>query len=331
MTTFQRANVQTFERANVTQPTVRNPKSAVLLLAYGGPESLDDVEPYLRNIRGGQDVPPALVAEYKRRYALIGGRSPLLKITRRQAAALRRALRGATGRDVPVTVGMRFWRPTIAEAVQRLSAQGITHLVTLCMTPHYSAASVGAYREKLEEAVAPLNRPVAYDFIESWHDHPGFIAALAGAVREGLGLFTAEEQPFVLFTAHSLPARIIAEGDPYADQVHETAQLVASALGWPAGRWETCFQSAGKRRGAWLGPSLEDRVVTLAEAGERALLVVPVGFVADHIEVLYDIDIHCRQLLAPYNVHLERTPMMNDREDFIAALAEVVGLTFAPE
>ncbi len=305
-------------------PSAHNPKSAVLLLAYGGPDSLDDIEPYLRNIRGGQAVSPALVAEYRQRYALIGGRSPLLEITRRQAAALRRALRGATGRDVPVVVGMRHWRPTITEAVQQLAAQSVTHVVALCMAPHYSAISVGAYRQKLAEAIAGLERPVAYDFIESWHDHPGFVSALAGAAREGLERFTAGERPFVLFTAHSLPARIVAGGDPYAGQVRDTAISVASTLELPDGRWECCFQSAARRGGPWLGPLLEERVVTLAEAGERALLVVPVGFVAEHIEVLYDIDIYCRQLLAPYGVHLERAPMMNDREEFVAALAEVV-------
>jgi ferrochelatase len=315
----------------MTQPTIQNPTLATLLLAYGGPDSLDDVEPYLRNVRGGRDVPPALVAEYRRRYALIGGRSPLLEITRRQAEALRRALLVRTGFVGPVAVGMRFWRPTIAEAVRHLADQGITHLVALCMTPHYSAVSVGAYRRALAEAVARLDRPMTFDFIESWHNHPGFIAALANAARQSLARFSATENPYVLFTAHSLPARIVAEGDPYADQFRETAALVAAALELPAGRWEVCFQSAGKRGGEWLGPPVEERVVALAEAGERALLVLPVGFVADHIEVLYDIDIGCRELLDPYGVHLERAPMMNDREDFIAALAELVGSTFAPE
>jgi len=301
-----------------------NPKSAVLLLAYGGPDSLDDVEPYLRKVRGGRSVPSALVAEYKRRYALIGGRSPLLEMTRRQAEALRRALMARTDFTGPVAVGMRFWRPTIAEAVQQLAEQGVTHLVALCMTPHYSALSVGAYRRALDEAIAHLNRPMTYDFIESWHDHSGFIAALTEATREAMAHFSAEERPYVLFTAHSLPAHIVAEGDPYPDQVRETAALVAAALELPEGRWEVCFQSAGKRGGVWLGPQVEECVVALAEARERALLVVPVGFVADHVEVLYDIDIGCRQLLAPYNVHLERTPMLNDREDFVAALAGII-------
>ncbi len=296
----------------------------MLLLAYGGPEGLDDIEPYLRNIRGGRAVSPALVAEYKRRYALIGGRSPLLAITRRQATALRRVLESRTGFAGLVAVGMRHWQPTIAEAVQQLADQGVTHLVALCMTPHYSAMSVGAYRQKLAEAVGGLDRPVAYDFVESWHDHPGFIAALAKATQESLARFSPAENPYVIFTAHSLPARIVAEGDPYAGQVRETATLVASALELPEGRWEACFQSAAQRGGPWLGPQVEERVVALAEAGERALLVVPIGFVADHIEVLYDIDICCRQLLAPYGMHLERAPMMNDRGDFVAALADVV-------
>ncbi|NOZ05533.1 MAG: ferrochelatase, partial [Chloroflexi bacterium] len=267
---------------------------------------------------------PALVAEYKRRYALIGGRSPLLEITQRQATALRRVLESRTGFAGPVAVGMRHWQPTIAEAVQQLAEQGVTHIVALCMTPHYSAMTVGAYRQKLAEAVAGLDRPLAYDLIESWHDHPGFIAALAEAAQESLARFSPAENPYVLFTAHSLPERIVAGGDPYAGQVRETAALVAAALELPAGRWESCFQSAAQRGGPWLGPQVEERVVALAEVGERALLVVPVGFVAEHIEVLYDIDIRCRQRLAPYNVHLERTPMMNDRDDFIAAMAEAV-------
>jgi len=219
-----------------------------LLLAYGGPEGLDDIEPYLRNIRGGQAVSPALVAEYKRRYALIGGRSPLPEITRRQATALRRVLESRTGFAGPVAVGMRHWQPAISEAVQQLAGQGVTRVVALCMAPHFSAMSVGAYRRTLAEAVAGLDRPLAYDLIESWHDRPRFIAALAKAAQESLDRFSPVESPHVLFTAHSLPARIVAEGDPYADQVRETAALVATALELPAGRLGSLFPERGTAR-----------------------------------------------------------------------------------
>jgi ferrochelatase len=289
-------------------------RPGILLLAYGGPDSLDDIPAYLLDIRGGRETPEALVHEIRERYALIGGRSPLLSIT--QSAAAR--LQVATG--LPVFVGMRHWRPTIPEAVAEIAAAGVDPLVVICMAPHYSAMSIGAYRRKLDEALAAAGLDLDVRFISDWHLQPDFLDALAAHVAATLRRF-GDADVLVVFTAHSLPAALIAQGDPYDAQLHQTAAALADRLQLPAARWRFCYQSAAQTGVPWLGPQIEELVPELAAQGERNLLIAPIGFIADHVEVLYDLDIGVQAIARRHGVRVERPPMLNDGDGLVAALA----------
>jgi protoporphyrin/coproporphyrin ferrochelatase len=293
--------------------------TAVLLLAYGSPDSLADVPAYLLDVRGGRPLSPALLEEMTRRYTLIGGRSPLLDITRSAAAQL------STSLQLPVYVGMRHWRPYIRETVAQMSADGVQRCIAICMAPHYSEMSIGAYRARLDEAVAAAGNHLDVTFVESWHTQPDYLAGLAANVRETLARFPLTEQAhvMVIFTAHSLPASILKQGDPYPAQLMETASLLAERLGLPADRWTFSFQSAAQTGTPWLGPQIETLVPELARAGERNLLIAPVGFIADHAEVLYDLDIGVQEIARACGVRMERTPMLNDSPALVAALAAI--------
>jgi ferrochelatase len=296
-------------------------------MAYGGPNSLDDIEAYLLDIRGGRKTPPELVEEVRERYALIGGRSPLLEITRAQARALEERLNAAAdGPRYRVYVGMRHWYPYIREAVAQIVTDGLRDVVALCMAPHYSRMSVGAYFQKLEEAQEELGVQLNVARVESYHDHPLFIQALAQKVQAALARFPAQarEGVQVVFTAHSLPAALMEQGDPYDAQLRETARLVAAQVGLPRERWQFCYQSAGAWGVKWLGPPIEEVVVELAHAGHKHILVAPIGFVADHVEILYDIDIEARELAEEAGAQLERTESLNTTPLFIEALADIV-------
>lgn len=298
----------------------------VLLMAYGSPDRLEDLEPYLLDIRGGRATPQHLVEEIRERYALIGGRSPLLDLTREQGEHLEAELnRRYAGQETrfKVYLGMRHWEPRIKEAVAQIAEDGVGQVVGLVMAPHQSRMSTGAYYARLEEAIKELGASLEVIRIDSWHDHPGLIAAIAGQARSAWARFEGGV-PYVVFTAHSLPVRILAQGDPYDDQLHETAALLAESLGLDEGRWEFCYQSAGQSAEPWLGPQIEEVVVRLAEAGERRMLIVPIGFVCDHVEVLYDIDIAARELAASHGAQLERSPSLNATPTFIGALADIV-------
>jgi len=297
---------------------------AVLLMAYGGPNSLDDVGPYLLDVRGGRETSPELVEAVRERYAKIGGRSPLLAITREQAAALEAQLNRGGSRH-KVFVGMRHWYPYISEAVEEIRRAGFRRVIALCMAPHYSRMSVGAYAEKLRQAVGS-DGDLDVKLVESWHDHPLFIKALAAKVCAGLEKFSESERRDVrvIFTAHSLPAAIMAQGDPYASQFEQTAELVAQAAGLARPAWMAAYQSAGAGSTRWLGPSLLEMLPRLADEGVKNLLVAPVGFVADHVEILYEIDIEAREEAEKLGMRLERTESPNASPDFIAALADIV-------
>ncbi len=297
----------------------------VLLMAYGSPENLDDMEAYLLDIRGGRPTPPELVAEMQSRYARIpGGRSPLYALTRAQAAALEAELnRRAGGGRFRAYTGMRHWEPRIREAVASMAEEGISRAVGLVMAPHASRLSTGAYFQKLDEAVEELGVELKFSCVESWHDHPGLIAAICEKASAALERF-APQQPYVIFTAHSLPSRILAQGDPYDAQLRRTSELIAARLGLEAGRWSFSYQSAGQSAEPWLGPQIEETVQALVASGEKNLLVVPVGFVCDHVEVLYDIDLAARELAARQGARLERSASLNTSPTFIAALADLV-------
>ncbi len=294
--------------------------TAVLLLAYGGPNSLDDIPAYLQDIRGGRPTPQPLLDEITHRYQLSGGRSPLLEITRSVAAKLQAAM------GLPVYVGMRHWYPYVRQTVAEMTAVGVQHAIVICMAPHYSMLSIGAYRARLDEALAAAGNGFSVTFVESWHTQPDYLEGIAANVRETLLRFAPadRERVMTVFTAHSLPEAILERGDPYPVQLQETAALVAERLGLARDRWMFSFQSPAQTGTPWLGPQIEALVPELARAGERNLLIAPVGFIADHLEVLYDLDIGVQAIARSAGVHVERPPMLNDSPALVAALADLV-------
>jgi len=276
--------------------------AAVILMAYGSPATAEDVPAYLADIREGRPVSQEAIDELTERYRRIGGRSPLDEITEAQRAALEREL------GVPVFVGMKHWRPRIAEAVETALAGGADTLVGLVLAPHYSRLSIAGYRERLEQALQGRAELV---FVESWHDHPPFLDVLADRVRGHGGQ--------VVFTAHSLPERILRDGDPYRDQLLETSRLVAERAG--LADWSFAFQSASPTGEPWLGPDILEELDRLAANGVRRVLVCPIGFVSDHLEILWDLDVEAQERAAELGLELERIESLNDDPAFVRALA----------
>jgi ferrochelatase len=280
-------------------------KPAVVLMAYGSPSELSDIRPYLEDIRGGRPVTDEAVEELTERYRRIGGRSPLDVVTEAQRAALEREL------ELPVFVGMKHSRPRVAEAADRAVAAGADLVVGLVLAPHYSTLSVEGYRERLEEA---LGDRAELRFVESWHAHEPYIAVLAERVRG--------TDAHVVFTAHSLPARILDEGDPYRDQLLETAQLVAERAGLDA--WSFAFQSASPTGEPWLGPDILEELDSLKARGVERVLACPVGFVSDHLEILWDLDVEARERAAELGLEFDRVRSLNDDPAFVRGLAGLV-------
>jgi protoporphyrin/coproporphyrin ferrochelatase len=279
--------------------------TAVVLMAYGSPDGIDDIRPYLEDIREGRPVSDAAVEELTERYRRIGGSSPLAEITERQRTALAREL------GLPVHVGMKHSRPRIAAAVGAAQAEGADRIVGVVLAPHYSALSIAGYRERLEAALATGTE---LRFVESWHDHGPYLDVLADRVRG--------TDAHVVFTAHSLPERILAAGDPYRDQLLETSRLIAERAGLE--RWSFAFQSASETGEPWLEPDILDELGELYAAGVRRVLVAPVGFVSDHLEILWDLDVEARERAAELGLRLDRIESLNDDPAFIRALAELV-------
>jgi protoporphyrin/coproporphyrin ferrochelatase len=280
---------------------------AVILMAYGSPATAEDIRPYFEDIRGGRPVSDEAVAELAERYRRIGGRSPLDEVTEAQRAALEREL------GIAVFVGMKHWQPRIAEAVERALDGGATRLIGVVLAPHYSRMSVGEYRERLEAALA--GRDAELTLVESWHDDPAFVEVVADRVRG--------TDAWVVFTAHSLPERILASGDPYQEQLLETARLVADRAGL-GDRWSFAFQSASPTGEPWLGPDILDELERLSAEGVSKVLVAPVGFVSDHLEILWDLDVEAREKAQQLGLDLDRIESMNDDPAFIRAVAGLV-------
>ena len=276
-------------------------------MAYGSPSRVEDIPAYYADIRGGRPVSEEKVAELTERYRRIGS-SPLNEITERQRAALEREL------GLPVYLGMKHWEPWISDAVRRALADGAERLVAVVLAPHYSGMSIGGYRDRLERALDGASPEVR--FVESWHDHEPFLDVLAGRVRGS--------DAHVVFTAHSLPERILASGDPYRDQLLETSRRVAARAGIDDEHWSFAFQSESATGEPWLGPDILDHLDELHARGVRKVLVAPVGFVADHLEILWDIDVEARERAAELGLELDRIESMNDDPAFIRALAERV-------
>ncbi|MDE2837442.1 MAG: ferrochelatase [Chloroflexota bacterium] len=295
----------------------------VLLMAYGTPEDLSDVGPYYREILGGREPSPEAVAALTERYQAVGGSTPLLQITRSVAALLEERLNrdgGAAGWRV--YVGMKHWHPFIAEAVDRIVADDVDELVALPMAPHYSRMSIAGYRDALEHSLRSAASSIPVRFVESWHANPVFTALIARRIEEGLRGFDTPTDAEVLFTAHSLPARIVDEGDPYPRELAESAAAVADAVG--LGSWRIAYQSAAKTGTPWLGPDILESIEQLAGEGRRDVLVVPFGFVCDHLEILFDIDVAAMRTAADHGVRSARIEMPNDSPDFVEALLDLV-------
>lgn len=295
-------------------------------MAYGTPDTLDDVEAFYTHIRGGRPPSPELLEELIERYKAIGG-SPLAAITRAQAQGVVDALSRLDGsRRYRAFVGMKHWRPFIADAVREMHAAGIQRAVGLTFAPHYSRLSVGGYIEAAQKALESLPSPLKMTFIESWHLAPGFVQALATRVKRALQRLGVQDPTqdhlTVLFTAHSLPERILQWNDPYPRQLEETARAVARDVGIKD--WRCGWQSAGRTPEPWLGPDLLEILEQLAREGKRQVVVCPAGFLADHLEVLYDIDVEAQAKARELGLELVRTDSLNADEDLMEALAHVV-------
>jgi protoporphyrin/coproporphyrin ferrochelatase len=282
-------------------------ETAVVLMAYGSPERIADVPAYYSDIRGGRPVAPEHLEDLVARYRSLGieDSNPLNAITEATRAALQEEL------GLPVFTGMKHWTPRIAEAAGAALAGGATRLVGLVLAPHYSRLSIAGYRAQLETAVAGRAEAV---FVESWHDDPGFVALLADRIRD--------TDAHVVFTAHSLPARILEEGDPYKAQLLETSRLVAGSA--EVEDWSFSFQSESPTGEPWLGPDILDHLAELAGRGVEDVLVCPVGFVSDHLEIRWDIDTEARDKARELGLRLDRIEMPNDDPRFVRALGEIV-------
>ena len=291
-------------------------QTAVLLLAHGTADSVDDIPEFMRHVTGGRPVSQTVIEEVQHRYSLIG-HSPMNEITVRQGELLAREL------NLPVYVGMRNWKPFIPDVVQKIAADGVTHVIAVCLAPQNSRTSVGLYRKAVD---GPEGPPFALDFVESWHDHPLLIEAFVEKLRAGRQRASIEagaKLP-VIFTAHSVPERTIAEGDPYEAQTRETTELVAREAELPPEEWKFAFQSQGMSGGTWLGPTVEESILDLKTQGHTGIFVQPIGFLCDHVEVLYDIDIGFQEFAKKHGLRLWRAESLNESPKLIAALAEIV-------
>jgi ferrochelatase len=302
-------------------------KQAVLLLAHGTPETVEQIPAYLTNVTGGRPLPQEVVEEIQRRYALIG-HSPLTEITQEQGRMVEIELSHPGDQNVarvghpeiPVYVAMRNWHPYIADVVRQMRADGVEEAAVLCMAPQNSRTSVGLYRRALESS------DLRIDFTESWAEHPQLIAAFAERLRPALSKLTAETgSPVpVLFTAHSVPTRTVETppAAPYADQARRTAELVAASVP-EIPQWFFAFQSQGASGGPWLGPTVEQTLESIAASGAKALLLQPIGFLCDHVEILYDVDIFFREVAAKLHLRLERPASLNASVLLAKALADL--------
>ena len=289
-------------------------ETAVLLLAHGSPESPEQVPEFLQSVTSGRALPPQVIQEVQHRYSLIGF-SPLACWTLLQADQLARSL------NMPVFVGMRNWRPWVADAVKAVAERGVERVIAICMAPQNSRTSVGLYRRSVTGAT---NLPFALDFVESWHDHPLLAKAFAEKLRAGLERSHTGTNVPVIFTAHSVPQRTIADGDPYQVQSHETAELVAKQAGLSDSEWRFAFQSQGMSGGEWIGPTVESTILDLKKQGHSEIFLQPIGFLCDHVEVLYDIDIAFKELAEKEGMRLRRAESLNGSQLLTAALADIV-------
>jgi ferrochelatase len=289
-------------------------------MAYGTPRTPDDIEAYYTHVRRGRPPTPELLDDLRARYAAIGGASPLLELTRAQATGLAAAL----GEGWVVELGMKHAPPFLEEGMARLAGHGVRRIVGLVLAPHYSALSVGEFAARAAATEPVSERGVELTMVDSWHLAPGYVELLAARVRRAFDLLLVTDPGAVevVFTAHSLPERILEAGDPYPDQLRETAEAVVARAG--LGRWSIAWQSAGRTPEPWIGPDLLSHLAERAEAGVEGVIVCPAGFVSDHLEILYDLDVEARQVAEGLGLAFARTESPNDDPAFCATLAQVV-------
>ena len=311
------------------QPLVSHPldlnwqPQAVLLLAYGAAHSVEEVPAFVSHVRGGRETSPRQLQETADRYRQIGGCSPLHGITNRTAKRLQQAI------NKPVYVGMRHSKPFIHETLAHMADQGVNSCVVICLAPHHSDMSIGAYHRALVAGLQDLSYDLQYAFVQAWYNQPLLIQLWANAVQHmlrsaGLCAKQLQDSHRLLFSAHSLPERIVKQGDAYPHQLRKTAQFVAFHAGLALQSWELLFQSAPPSPEKWLGPHIEDRLPELAAQGVKQVFVVPIGFVSDHLEVLYDLDILAHEIAQSHDMQLHRATMPNDTPEFVAVLQSLI-------
>lgn len=295
----------------------------VLVMAYGGPASLDEIPGYLADIRAGRTTSTAILTEITNNYRQIGGRSPLPEKTAAQISALASRF---DPRRVKFYPGMRHWSPWIEDAVGQMLDDGVEKAISLVLAPHYSRESIAKYQQRIAAGEGHHHGALTWRHVESYHTEPSLIEAFARRVTEGLSRWSEADRDsvHVVFSAHALPARILQEGDPYQDQLWETARLVADRAGLPDDRRSWAYQSAGRTPEPWLGPKYEEHLEDLAARGVRNVVAVALGFVSDHVEILYDLDIQAQKKARSLGIRLERPAALNDDPLYIDALEAVV-------
>jgi ferrochelatase len=293
-------------------------RTAILLMAYGSPDRLEDVEPYFTDIRGGRPPSAEAVAELRARYQQVGVPTPLLSIS----LEVGRELEALLGDGYRVRVGMKHWTPRIATAVQAIVDSAADRLIAIVLAPHFSRISTGGYRTQVDRALAATGARVPLDFVDSWFDLEGYLQTVAENVSEQAARFANPAEVVAIFTAHSLPARILDEGDPYRDQLVFSAGEIARRAG--IRRWEFAFTSQSNTGEPWLGPDLLQVLARRAAEGDRQIIVASVGFTADHLEILYDVDIEAQAKARELGIELRRPRMLNADPRFIQALADLV-------
>jgi protoporphyrin/coproporphyrin ferrochelatase len=293
---------------------------AVILMAYGSPNSLEEVADYLAQVRG-RGSSPNEIEHLKNRYQRVGGRTPLLQITKAQSEALEKKLVGE-GVPVRVSYGMKHWHPFVEDVVEKIDLDNPPALIGVALAPHYSKLSIGGYEESVRRGLARKSSNTRFIMVKSWHLQPSLIKALSSRVSNKLREMGDSGETPLVFTAHSLPIRAVSEDDPYKVQLLQTSKLVAEEAG--ATKWHFAFQSASGPPGTWLGPSLKEKISELSRNGIKQILVCPVGFVSDHLEILYDLDVEAKEFADSQGILLDRTQSLNDDPGLIEALAATV-------
>jgi ferrochelatase len=300
---------------------VEDKKKAVLLMAYGSPDRDEDVEPYYTHIRGGRKPTQDELENLRERYKKIGGRSPLLRVTNSTAKKLEERV------STRVYVGMKHWHPYISETFEEISSDDVAELTAIALAPHYSKMSIGSYQDAVRKASEEKGNKITLRFVDSWHLDPVFIEKWRQRILQAYEKkFPKSDRKsiFFLFTAHSLPERILTWNDPYKDQLLDTAKKLAFELKLEDMQYGFAFQSAGHTHEPWLGPDILEKLKELDAGGWKSVLVLPIGFVSDHLEILFDIDCEAQELARGLGMHLERTQSFNDESDFIDILESVL-------